>query len=61
MDRIDENTAAKEFAEKLKNGGYPSGYTRPPVTYSKLSDEDEIEAVREFMKSKLFEEFKGKV
>lgn len=61
MERIDENAAAKAIAEKLKNGDCTMRHTTPQVTYSKLSDEDETEAVREFIKSKVFEEFKGKV
>ena len=59
MKRIDETAAARAYIADLEAGLYPSERTKNDgVVYSEAKEERDTEAVREFTKSVLFEEFK---
>ena len=59
MKRIEENEAAKSFVEKLAAGKYPLERAKNcGVNYSEEKEERDTAAVKEFMNSSLFKEFK---
>ncbi len=59
MTRIDEDAAAKAYIKKLAAGVYPLERSKNyGVNYCKIKEERDTEAVREFMASKLFADFK---
>lgn len=59
MARINEADAAKAFMEKLEMGVYPMERSKnDAVNYSAEKEARDTEAVREFTKSALFQQFK---
>lgn len=60
MKRIDEKAAAKDFVEKLASGGYPLERAKNDgVDYGETKEERDTKAVRESVKSTLFEKYKN--
>lgn len=59
MKRIDETKAALKFMEDLTGGEYPlDRSTNTEVNYPKKKEQRDTEAVKEFIKSRLFESYK---
>lgn len=59
MTRINETAAAKAYVAKLEAGGYPLDRSKNNgINYCETKAVRDTEAVREFTKSKLFEEIK---
>lgn len=59
MKRIDENEAAKTYMAKLAAGVYPLERAKNDgINYCDTKEERDTEAVRESVKSELFEAFK---
>lgn len=59
MKRINETAAAKAYVAKLKDGGYPLDRSKNSgINYCEAKEARDTAAVREFTRSKLFEEIK---
>lgn len=60
MERIDENAAAEDYEKKLRSGYYPLERSKNDgVDYCKEKEKRDTDAIREFMQSSLFQEFKS--